>query len=185
MAKRENRNISAVCQHTNEAGFILWEALLAIPMLVILLLSMTSIFMFCMRAYFYQLADGELVQEVQSAFSLVVEDLLAGQYIEEGTGSDKGFFIVGRRNPLANDSKPGEPKKESYWLHNMAGLVKLTRGRIYAPLTGDHTLAQVTVVEFSLERDEVYPDVYKLRLTGKSEMTKHEYTLCTAVYLPR
>ena len=100
MAKRENRNISAVCQHTNEAGFILWEALLAIPMLVILLLSMTSIFMFCMRAYFYQLADGELVQEVQSAFSLVVEDLLAGQYIEEGTGSDKGFFIVGRRNPL-------------------------------------------------------------------------------------
>jgi hypothetical protein len=131
------------------------------------------------------LADGELVQEVQSAFSLVVEDLLAGQYIEEGTGSDKGFFIVGRRNPLANDSQPGENKKESYWLHNMASLVKLTRGTIYAPLTGDHTLAQVTVVEFSLERDEVYPDVYKLRLTGKSEMTKHEYTLCTAVYLPR
>ena len=65
MAKQANRNISAVWQRTNEAGFILWEALIAIPMLVILLLSVTSIFMFCMRTYFYQLADGELVQEVQ------------------------------------------------------------------------------------------------------------------------
>ena len=185
MAKQANRNISVVWQRTNEAGFILWEALIAIPMLVILLLSVTSIFMFCMRTYFYQLADGELVQEVQSAFSLVVEDLLTGQYIEEGKGSSKGFYIYGRPNPLLSDSKPGEPKKESYWLHNMAGLVKLTRGTIYAPLTGDHTLAQVTVVEFSVVRDEVYPNVYKLRLTGKSEMTKHEYTLCTAVYLPR
>jgi len=185
MTERENRNISAAWQRTNEAGFILWEALIAIPMLTILLLSVTSVFMFCIRTYFYQLADGELVQEVQSAFSLVVEDLLAGQYIEEGIGNSKGFYIVGRQNPLYSDSKPGGTKKESYWLHNMAGLVKLTRGTIYAPLTGDHTLAQVTVVEFSVIRDEVYPNVYKLRLTGKSEMTRHEYTLCTAVYLPR
>ncbi len=185
MAGRASRNTGAAWQCTNEAGFILGEALVAMPVLVMLLLSLTSIFMFCMRTYFYQLADGELVQEVQGSFSLVVEDLLAGQYIEEGAGSNKGFFIVGRQNPLYGDSKPGGMKKESYWLHNMAGLVKLARGSIYAPLTGDHALAQVTVVEFSWARDEAYPDVYKLRLTGKSEMTNHEYTLRTAIYLPR
>ena len=185
MADRGHRNTGAVWQRTNEAGFILWEALIAIPMMVVLLLSLTGIFMYCMRTYFYQLADGELTQEVQGAFSLVVEDLLTGQYIEEGIGNKEGFYVVGRQNPLYGDSKPGVMKKEGYWLHNMAGLVKLTRGAIYAPLTGDHTLAQVTVVEFSLVRDDVYPNVYKLRLTGKSEMTKHEYTLCTAVYLPQ
>ena len=184
MADRESRNTNAVWQSTNEGGFVFWETLIAMPMLVVLLMSVTGLFMFCMRTYFYQLADGELVQEVQGAFSLVTEDVLNGQYIEMRKSQGDGFYIIGRRNPLYNDSRPGELKKESYWLHSMAGLVKLVRGSVDAPLTGDHTLAQVTIVEFSAVRDEHYPQVYKLRLTGRSEMTKHEYTMCTAVYLP-
>jgi hypothetical protein len=85
---------------------------------------------------------------------------------------------------LYRDSVPDNLVTQSYWLHNMAGLVKLVRSSDDAPLTGDHTLARVTIVEFSAEKDEKYPGVYKLHLTGKSEMTKHEYTMCTAVYLP-
>ena len=184
MADRENRPTNAVWQNTDEGGFVFWETLIAMPMLVLLLLSITGIFMFCMRTYFYQLADGELVQEVQNAFSLVVEDVLNGQSIEAGKDQQEGFYIIGRQNPLRVDSSSEDTRKTSYWLHNMAGLVKLVRGGVEAPLTGDHTLAQVTIIEFSAVADEHYQHVYKLRLTGKSEMTGHEYTLCTAVYLP-
>ena len=67
----------------------------------------------------------------------------------------------------------------------MEGLQKLVRSRDDAPLTGNHALASVTIVELTASQDENYPDVYRLRLTGKSEMTKHEYTMCTAVYLPQ
>lgn len=160
------------------------EALVAMPVLAILLMSAIGIFMFCMRAYFHQLADGELVQEVQGAFSLVEEDLLNGQYIKPGEEKREGFYIIGRQNPLRSESQPGGIKKESYWLHNMASLVKLVRGTVDAPLTGDHSLARVTIVEFSAVEDEHYPHVYKIRLTGRSEITNHEYTMCTAVYLP-
>ena len=140
--------------------------------------------MFCIRAYFANLADSELVQEVQMAFSRVVEDALAGKSIEEIGSAREGLEITSRQNLLYKDSKPGKTVTESYWIHNMVSLRKLVRSSIDAPLTGDHSLARVTIVEFSLVRDEAYPHVYKIRLTGKSEMTKHEYTICTAVYLP-
>ena len=184
MARQGGRSTDAAWQDTNEAGFVLGEALIALPLLVILMMAMTGIFMFCMRAYFYHLADGELVQEVQSAFVRVVEDALAGKAIERSGRQSPGFDIISRQNPLYRDSVPDNLVTQSYWLHNMAGLVKLVRSSDDAPLTGDHTLARVTIVEFSAEKDEKYPGVYKLRLTGKSEMTKHEYTMCTAVYLP-
>ena len=184
MAGRGNRNTNAVWQDTLEAGFVFMEALIAMPVLVVLLMSAIGIFMFCMRAYFHQLADGELVQEVQGAFSVMVEDVLVGQYIMPGDENSAGFYIIGRQNPLHTDSQPDGIKKESYWLHNMAGLIKLVRGTVDAPLTGDHSLARVTIVEFSAVKDEHYPNVYKIRLTGRSEITNHEYTMCTAVYLP-
>lgn len=149
-----------------------------------LLISVSAVFMFCMRAYFANLADGELVQEVQMAFSRVVEDALAGKSIEEISSQREGLEIVSRQNLLYRDSQPGKLVKESYWLHYMASLRKLVRSSADAPLTGDHTLARVTIVEFSAVKDEAYPHVYRIRLTGKSEMTKHEYTICTAVYLP-
>lgn len=149
-----------------------------------LLVSLSAIFMFCMRAYFANLADGELVQEVQMAFSRVVEDALAGKSMEEIGAQREGLEITTRQNHLYRDSKPGKTVSVSYSIHNMASLRKLVRSRNNAPLTGDHTLARVTIVEFSAVKDEAYPHVYKIRLTGKSEMTKHEYTICTAVYLP-
>jgi hypothetical protein len=163
---------------------VLGETLIALPMLVILMMAMTGIFMFCMRAYFYHLADGELVQEVQSAFVRVVEDALTGKAIERSGRQSPGFDIISRQNPLYRDSVPDNLVTQSYWLHNMAGLVKLVRGTVDAPITGDHSLARVTIVEFSAVKDEHYPHVYKIRLTGRSEITNHEYTMCTAVYLP-
>lgn len=159
--------------------------MIALPILVMLLISVSAVFMFCMRAYFANLADGELVQEVQMAFSRVVEDALAGKSIEEISSQREGLEIVSRQNLLYRDSQPGKLVKESYWLHHMASLRKLVRSSADAPLTGDHTLARVTIVEFSAVKDEAYPHVYRIRLTGKSEMTKHEYTICTAVYLPQ
>ncbi|MCR5757669.1 MAG: hypothetical protein K6F95_07160 [Selenomonas sp.] len=181
----ENRNTSAAWCACHEEGFILWETLLALPLLALLLMSVTAIFCWCMRAYFYNLADAELVQEVQGAFVRVTEEVLAGKAIKPPLQQRQGIEIISRQNPLYVDSVPGREVRISYSVHKMDKLQKLVRSSDDAPLTGNHSLASVTIVEFSAVRDAVYPDVYRLRLTGRSEVTKHEYTMCTAVYLPR
>lgn len=181
----ENRNIHAAWSDTDEGGFVLWEALIALPLIVMLLMSVITIFCWCMRAYFCNLADAELVQEVQSAFVRVTEEIMSGKEIRPSIQQRQGIEIISRQNPLYTDSIPGKEVKASYSVHEMDHLQKLVRSSDDAPLTGNHALASVTIVEFSVSRDENFPDVYKLRLTGKSEMTKHEYTMCTAVYLPR
>jgi hypothetical protein len=71
----------------------------------------------------------------------------------------------------------------SYYLHEMTGTSKLVRGDNDAPLTGDHGLARVTITDFSAVADTEYPEVYNLHLTGRSEVTGHEYTVSTAVYI--
>lgn len=181
----ESRNTSGIWYAGNEGGFVLWEALVALPMLVVLMMSVTGIFCWCMRAYFVNLADAELVQEVQTAFVRVTEEAMAGKGIQESGRKSPGFDIISRQNPLYTDSQPNGEVTIGYWVHEMASLKKLVRSSLDAPLTGDHALAPVTIVEFSAVRDERYPGVYKLRLTGKSKVSRHEYTMCTAIYLPQ
>ena len=178
-----NMNTGAISS-TSEDGFVLWEVLVSLPLLVMLFMSVTAVFGWCMKAYFYTVADAELVQEVQSAFVRITEEVMEGTEIRPALQQRQGIEIVSRQNPLYTDSVPGKEVNISYSVHNMDSLQKLVRSRDDAPLTGNHALASVTIVEFSAARDEHYPDVYRLRLTGKSEMTKHEYTMCTAVYLP-
>lgn len=176
-------NLAAAWRGTDkQRGFILWEAVVVLPLLTVLLLTMTTLFMWSMRLYFTTLADAELEQEVQMALARVREDVAVSMTVSPLNSSGQGFKLRRQRNPLRTnaDSEAGDI---SYYLHEMTGTYKLVRGDADAPLTGDHALAHVTITEFTVHRDENYGDVYKLRLTGKSEVTGHEYTLSTAVYL--
>lgn len=186
-----DRNTGASWQDMDEGGFILWETLVSLPVLAMLLLGVSSIFLYAMRLYWVNLADAELQQEVHSAFVRVMEDVLRGEAIVDTGHPGQSFAIVSKADPLGKHTGEEETREDGkflvpYWLHQMEGSDKLIRGgRADSPLTGDHTLAQVTIVEISATKDAAYPGVYRLRLKGRSEVTQHEYTLSSAVYLPR
>jgi len=180
-----SRNTGVVWSDTNDGGFILGEVLIALPLLVMLLMAVIALFGWCMRAYFYHLADAELTQEIQTAFVRVIEEAMEGKEIHPSLQQRQGIEIISRQNPLYRDSIPGREVRISYSVHSMDNLQKLVRSSDDAPLTGNYGLAPVTIIDFSAEQDEHFPHVYRLSLTGRSEITKHEYTMRTAIYLPQ
>lgn len=166
-----------------QQGAIFLEAALMIPLLAVLIMSAVAIFFWAVRVYFMQLADIELEQEMQSAFQRVVEEALKADDIQPNHRRQSVRFYK-KQNPLVDAVVPGETFTTDYWLHTQYGLSKLVLGSNNAPLTGDHALAGVNILEFTVDSDESRPGVYYLHMVGKSEVTNHEYSLCTAVYLP-
>lgn len=166
-----------------QQGTILLEAAVAIPLLAMLAMAGAAIFLWAARLYFVQLADGELEQEVQMAFVRVVEEALTAEELKP-LPDMRGVDIVKKQDPLKTQVVPGETIVTRYWLHDMQGVSKLVCGRTDAPLTGDNALAGVTITDFAVDRDADRPGIYHLRIVGKSEVTKHEYSLCSAVWVP-
>lgn len=166
-----------------QQGAILLEAAWMIPLLALLVMTAASIFLEAVRIYFIQLADIELEQEMQSAFQRVVEEGLKAEDIQP-IPHRVGARFVKKQNPLVEQVVQGDDFSTDYWLHKKKGLFKLVIGSVDAPLTGDHALAGVTVLDFAADPDEGRPGIYHLHMVGKSEVTNHEYNLCSAVYLP-
>lgn len=184
MAEVAAGNSAAVwCGTRQQAGFITLEGLVAVPLLTMLLVTMTALFMWSFKTYFTTLADAELVQEVQMAMVRLQGEAAAGTEIKPLNGGRQGFTLRRRTNPLRSEESGKEYLDISYYLHEMTGTSKLVRGDNDAPLTGDHGLARVTITDFSAVADTEYPEVYNLHLTGRSEVTGHEYTVSTAVYI--
>ncbi|SDP48841.1 hypothetical protein [Selenomonas ruminantium] len=162
---------------------IIYEAAVSIPIIAMLAMTAMAVFLWGIKTYFMQIADGELEQEVEIAFQELLEDSMSAVRIEKMPGK-QGYEIVKKNNPL----KPQKPDKETfsvtYCLNEVDGVVKLVCGGVRAPLTGNHALAPVDITDFAINEDEHQPGVYHLRLTGKSGVTKHEYSLCSAVFVP-
>lgn len=181
---------SGIWRGTAEGGFIFMEVLIALPLLVMLLMGIMTLFFWCMHCYFINLADEELVQEVQGAFTQIMEDALRGESIEQTGHKEQSFAIISKADPLGKHTSKEEKRPDgkfviTYGLHTMAGTKKLIRGdQLEAPLTGDHALACVTIEELWAEADGSCPGIYKLHIMGRSEVTQHAYTLESAVYLP-
>lgn len=185
-----DRHTSGIWRGMNEDGFIFMENLIALPLLVMLLLGIMSLFFWCMRCYFIHLADGELVQEVQGAFAQIMEDAMRGESIEQTGHKEQSFAIITKPDPLGMHTGKEEKRSDgkfriTYGLHTMAGTKKLIRAnQLEAPLSGDHALARVTIEELWAKADDSCPGIYKLHIKGRSEVTQHAYTLESAVYLP-
>lgn len=163
---------------------VLYEAAVAIPVIAMLAMTAVTVFAWGMKTYFVQLADGELEQEVQMSFQRLMEEALTAETIEP-MPRHEGYRFIKKNTPLKNQGVPGERFGTDYWLHNIHSLKKLVCGRDNFPMTGDHALASVTITEFSIVKDAGWPGIYRIRLTGKSEVTNHEYSLCSAVYIPQ
>lgn len=165
-----------------QRGFVLLEAVISVPMIVMLLASLGTAALWGMHHYLSIMADAELQQEVQFAFERVVEDMLEAREIRPLPGDKQGYEII---KTLPADAAGKEQEVHLvYWLNTIQGTHKLVCEDASAPMTGDHSLAAVTITEFSCTPEAGAAGLYVIRLTGKSEVTEHVYTLQTAVYLP-
>lgn len=165
-------NARCIAMHDREGGFILLDFLISMPMLVLLIgtVGVLSIFVARMASSLY--ADMELRQEVQSAFVRVIGDASEAYSVQRSvTGGGVSF----RKRSLGKGDS-----QTTYFVSEKDRATKLVYGNAREPLTGDSYLAGVTITEFSWR--EVAPFLQEFRLTGKSRMTGHSYTLSTRVY---
>ena len=117
------------------------------------------------------------------AFQRVIEDALTAEEIRIAP-KGSSYVFVKKKNPLKPVKDTAEELAIRYWVNEMDGAQKLVRIRENYPLTGDHALADVDITEFSISPDSQWPGIYHIRMTGKSGVTNHEYSLCSAVYVP-
>lgn len=162
------------------AGFILLDMIVSLPILVFLLAVMGAMAVMAFRAAFFLIADSELQQEVQMAVRQVAEDARTSYAIRAFTKDDRpGYTFYQYRSP---DEADVGTFRTQYWVHKMGRLDKLVWRSETRPLTGNHSLAGVSITEFSCT--EIAPRLHEIRLTGQSRVTQRSYTLAVCVYGP-
>lgn len=169
-------------------------------MLTLLLLAMNALFLFGMKQYFDMMADIELQQEVQITMTRIVDDLSEAKKVQQLDFSERQVKIEKRQNEkqafgewLKKNSKSVNAEEgitEKYLLHtSLVGIKRLQqiyKHDFHSPLTGNHAMAGVRIKEFFCDedKDENKPGLVHLRLKARSEVTGHEYSMQTAIYIP-
>lgn len=169
------------CKRDGQGGFVLLEAVAALPVLILLLVVAGMMMANSWKAYRYHLADEELQQEVRQALDRVTEDMLTARRAEPMTYK-RGVKIYHRKTAFSKKNEDSTTETKYYL--NDYGRVKLVQNDAFAPMTGDHALAGVTITDFFCRPVAEKRGLYEIRLEGKSEVTGHVYSLHTAVYLP-
>lgn len=165
--------------HSHEHGFFLLDCLLSLPLLAMMILALSLLLCTGLRSTFIFWADAELHQEVQMAFRRVVQDAELAYDIQPHM-TKKGVVFYQHQPPEASGKL--QVLRTAYWIHKVSGIQKLVWRDVSQPLTGNYSLAAVEIEAFSCE--PVGRGLYELRLTGRSRVTGHRYTLETRV-LPR
>ena len=167
-----------------QRGIILLETAISLPIMMLLLTAAVAMLLLSLRNYFRVLADAELHQEMQIAFTRMVQDSTEGRYITPYQQNYPGIEIHKRWYAL-RDYNGSTDLWNLYWIAEVRERKKLIWGADRsAPMTGDYSLAGVEIHEIAGEEQAACPGLYVLRLTGRSVLTNHYYTLSTAVYLP-
>lgn len=156
-----------------EAGYLLWEVALSLPMISLLLLTMAALLLGIAHSYLQSLAENELQQEIQLAFQRVINDCQQGAYLTKYTYFTDSLVV-----------KDSEGKTiASYHINKPRYTRKLVYYQDDSPMTGDHTLAEVDIESFGWQ--EIKPGLYRIWLQGYSRYALHKhYKLVTEVFLP-
>lgn len=165
---------------SNEAGSVLLDMLVSLPVLVFLLAAMGAMAVMAFRAAFFLIADSELQQEVQMAVRQMADEARVSYEVRACQINNRpGIIFYQRRSP---DESLTSTFPAKYWIHCVNSVDKLVWRDVSRPLTGNHSLAGVDVTELTCT--ELAPRLHEIRLTGRSRVTGHSYTLAVAVYGP-
>ena len=168
-----------------QQGMILLEAAVSLPIMILLLLAAGTMLLWNFQYYYRVLANTELHQEVQVTFQRMTEDALESWYFSPYTLYDDSGVCMTKRFYATQTPGPGvDSLTVCYWRTAVEGTHKIMRNDAFSPMTGDYSMAGITILDFLWAEEPGCPGLYKLRLTGCSLATSQRYTLSTAVYLP-
>lgn len=160
-----------------ERGVLFLDMLISLPMLVLLLAGVAAVVAMAFRSAFFLTADNELQQEIQMAMRQVTDEARSSYEIRV---RGDGCVFKQYRGP---EDKVQGVYQTSYWVNVTPDKIhKLVWADASRPLTGNHALAGVDILDFSCKK--LAPKLVEIRLTGRSLVTKHRYTLKTVVYGP-
>lgn len=160
----------------NECGFVFAELAIGLPLIIILLLSLNSIFVNAWTSCKYIFADFILQQEIEFVMNRIVTDAQMAYKID--TSNNKLRFYQ-HTMPSINkiqDRAGGKP-----WY-------KLKNGTIYyngetSPITSGNYLSSVIVRKFEYYQKNDHPKLLYIKIEAESIQTNHRIILTTEVYM--
>lgn len=166
----------------DEGGYILMETLVALPVLVFLLSFLGGCILWMIKTVTWQKADWETEEEVRYAMERIVDDASRAEYADIYRDGERVYLYYWGAIDSWNLSRPpatyakyykiGIPSQEDWWL---------CAEKTGMPLTDDSLLGKVSIVEFRCTM--ATPHIFHVKITGRSRVTGHEFSLETAVHI--
>ena len=169
----------------NERGYILLETMVSLPVVVFLLSVLGGCMLWSFKAISWQKNEWELQQELHYVMERFVEDANRAEYAKITRLTEGDSVELCYRQDLSREAlEKREP--DCFIAYAKRDSAKYMEGRMivensFMPMTGDSILGRVNITEFRCNM--VSPHILHVQLTGKSFLTKHEYTLETAIFM--
>ena len=158
------------------------ETLVSLPVIVFLLSALGGCILWTVRTVLWQKADWELQEEVRYVMERIVEDASKTEYADIWWDGRTVYFQYWDMVKSWTMSRPPEAYAKYEWLGvPLEDFWWIAAERTGMPLTGKSVLGKVTITEFhcSMATDHLF----HVRITGRSKVTGHEFSLESAVYM--
>lgn len=171
---------------SEENGHSLFELSMSLPIMLVLTLTLGTMFLWTMKTFIYELADWELQEEMYGALQRVVGDARAASSIRithkklSFEGDDHAYCsIVLWKSRCYPDT---EKERVFYGADQPEIIWKLYRNTTNEPITGDGIFSDVRLTRFHCEI--IPPARLRIEIAGKSGITKHRLETSTEIFLP-
>ena len=163
----------------NERGFVFVELVIGLPLILILLLSLSNIFVSSWTKCKYMFADFILQQELESAMNRIVTDAKIAYAIEPPEKEGRLRFYQHEAKNFKNIDERYNDDKPWY---------KLDNARIYyngdsSPITGGNVLAGAGIRRFKYYQVPNHPKLLYIYIEAESSITHHRIKMSTEVFM--
>ncbi len=172
---------------SNEDGHSLLELSLSLPVMILLALTLGTLFLWTTKLFVYELADWTLQSELFSVMNRIVRDARAAEKVQISkmtySSDPEEYDGIMFWKPRCY---PSSEKNIAYYfayqpIHTQSSTWKIYRRRDYTPITGDNIFCKTYILKFHC----IYipPARVRIELIGASRITSHIMEIHTELFL--
>ncbi len=151
----------------DEKGQGLLELVISLPIIAVLLISLSTAFLYFLKLYTFSLSEFELQEQVRMPMERIVRELTYAEKVE----------IYGNTLRIWIWNDIGRQQSVTYSL-DKSKLFKDAQ-----PLTGGNKLGDIMITKFRCVQKK--PEVIFVEIEGRNRLTQHHFSLESAVRLHR
>ena len=171
---------------SEEQGHSLFELSLSLPIMIVLTLTLGTMFLWSMKIFIYEMADWALQEEMYTALQRVAGDARAASSIKIRhkkliyEGDDHAYCSIVL---WKSQCYPSTEKTRVYYEAYQPDVIwKLYRNNTNEPITGDSILSDIYLTRFHCEI--IPPARLRIEIAGVSGITKHRLETSAEIFLP-